>query len=87
MSNPDADHVSHGPVTTAVEYGDPAAFNPNATTETHSVKNRLPEKRSSVVDEADEVSISSGPHKPVYDHTHRRLKPRHVQLIGISIVI
>lgn len=85
MSNSDADHVSHGPVATAVEYGDPAAFNHNATTKTHSLKNRLPEKRSSVVDDADEESISSGPHKPVFDHTHRRLKPRHVQLIGISI--
>lgn len=22
--------------------------------------------------------------KPVYDHTHRKLKPRHIQLIGIG---
>lgn len=88
MSNSDTDHVSHGPLTTAIEYGDPAAFNtPNDTVESHTLKKRLPEKRATVVDGGDEESISSGPHKPVYDHTHRRLKPRHVQLIGISFYI
>ncbi|KAL4870654.1 hypothetical protein BDV12DRAFT_195134 [Aspergillus spectabilis] len=30
-----------------------------------------------------EESIEEGS-QPVYDHTHRRLKPRHVQLIGIG---
>jgi amino acid transporter len=30
-----------------------------------------------------EGSIEEGS-KPVYDHTHRKLKPRHVQLIGIG---
>lgn len=33
-----------------------------------------------------EESIEEGL-KPVYDHTHRKLKPRHVQLIGIGGVI
>ena len=65
---------------TAVSQGDSGL-------ETHALKNRtgnqsdLPEKN--VVVEDDEESISSGPDKPVYDHTHRQLKPRHVQLIGM----
>ncbi|KAJ6000303.1 Amino acid/polyamine transporter I [Penicillium waksmanii] len=29
-------------------------------------------------------SIDGGSIKPTYDHTHRKLKPRHVQLIGIG---
>lgn len=29
-------------------------------------------------------SIDGGSMKPTYDHTHRKLKPRHVQLIGIG---
>lgn len=79
-SNSDFNHVSHAPMATAVSQGDSGL-------ETHALKNRtgnqsdLPEKN--VVVEDDEESIRSGPHKPVYDHTHRRLKPRHVQLIGM----
>ncbi|KAL4921108.1 hypothetical protein BDW62DRAFT_139904 [Aspergillus aurantiobrunneus] len=38
--------------------------------------------KNTVVDNSDE-SIEEGL-KPVYDHTHRKLKPRHVQLIGIG---
>ncbi|KAL6236367.1 hypothetical protein BDW75DRAFT_229568 [Aspergillus navahoensis] len=40
-----------------------------------------PEKVA-VIDNREE-SIEEGS-KPVYDHTHRKLKPRHVQLIGIG---
>ncbi|KAL4763156.1 putative general amino acid permease (Agp2) [Aspergillus foveolatus] len=39
------------------------------------------EKVSAIVNR--EESIEEGS-KPVYDHTHRKLKPRHVQLIGIG---
>ena len=79
-SNSDFNHVSHAPMATAVSQGDSGL-------KTHALKNRtgnqsdLPEKN--VVVEDDEESIRSGPHKPIYDHTHRRLKPRHVQLIGM----
>lgn len=44
----------------------------------------LTEKGPAVEDR--EGSIEEGL-KPVYDHTHRKLKPRHVQLIGIGGVI
>lgn len=88
MSNSDFDRVSHGPMSTAVEIGDAGAI--TTTTTTGAKKNRtagnesgLHEKNTPVVEDGDEESISSGPHKAYYDHTHRRLKPRHVQLIGI----
>ena len=29
-------------------------------------------------------STSDDSHKPLFDNTHRRLKPRHIQLIGIG---
>jgi amino acid transporter len=29
-------------------------------------------------------SVDSGSMQSTYDHTHRKLKPRHVQLIGIG---
>lgn len=79
-SNSDFNHVSHAPMATAISQGDSGM-------ETHALKNRtgnqsdLPEKN--VVVEDDEESITSGPDKPIYDHTHRQLKPRHVQLIGM----
>lgn len=82
MSNSHFNHVSHVPMATAVSQSDSGL-------ETHALKNRtgnqsdLPEKN--VVVEDDEESISSGPEKPVYDHTHRQLKPRHVQLIGMLV--
>lgn len=71
--NPDVDHV--WPASTAVEHGDPS-------TPDHGLKNRIGKEKETVVDDGEE-SISSEPHKPVYDHTHRKLKPRHVQLIGM----
>ncbi|KAL5050229.1 hypothetical protein BDW71DRAFT_122646 [Aspergillus fruticulosus] len=41
-----------------------------------------PLEKIAVIDNREE-SIEEGS-KPVYDHTHRKLKPRHVQLIGIG---
>ncbi|EAU34668.1 conserved hypothetical protein [Aspergillus terreus NIH2624] len=42
----------------------------------------VPEK-GAVIDDS-EGSLDNGSTKPVYDHTHRKLKPRHIQLIGIG---
>jgi amino acid transporter len=39
-------------------------------------------EKTNVIDDS-EGSID-GASKPVYDHTHRKLKPRHIQLIGIG---
>ena len=35
------------------------------------------------IDEA-HSSASDDSHQPLFDNTHRRLKPRHIQLIGIG---
>ncbi|KAL2832353.1 hypothetical protein BJY01DRAFT_101254 [Aspergillus pseudoustus] len=40
-------------------------------------------EKQAVIDSHDESSIEEGS-KPRHDHTHRKLKPRHVQLIGIG---
>ncbi|RHZ73439.1 hypothetical protein CDV55_105635 [Aspergillus turcosus] len=39
-------------------------------------------EKTTVIDDSEE-SIG-GASKPTYDHTHRKLKPRHIQLIGIG---
>ncbi|KAL2784348.1 hypothetical protein BJX66DRAFT_89231 [Aspergillus keveii] len=40
-------------------------------------------EKHTVFDNNEESSIEEGS-KPTHDHTHRKLKPRHVQLIGIG---
>lgn len=40
-------------------------------------------EKHAVVDNRED-SIDDGTAKPAYDHTHRKLKPRHIQLIGIG---
>ncbi|PLB54344.1 general amino acid permease AGP2 [Aspergillus steynii IBT 23096] len=40
-------------------------------------------EKNAVVDDLEE-SDDNGSTKPAYDHTHRKLKPRHIQLIGIG---
>ncbi|KAL2223470.1 general amino acid permease AGP2 [Thermoascus aurantiacus ATCC 26904] len=42
-----------------------------------------PSKNSGTMDDPED-SIDGGSMKPVSDHTHRKLKPRHIQLIGIG---
>lgn len=41
-----------------------------------------PEKATIIEDS--EESIADESSNPTYDHTHRKLKPRHIQLIGIG---
>ena len=51
----------------------------------HASEKSLP--RQTVIDESTAnyySSNESGDLKPVYDSTHRKLKPRHIQLIGIG---
>ncbi|CEL02504.1 Putative General amino acid permease [Aspergillus calidoustus] len=40
-------------------------------------------EKHTVIDNNEESSLEEGS-KPTHDHTHRKLKPRHVQLIGIG---
>jgi len=75
-SNPD---IFIGPVSTAVEHGE---SDKTTSLKTH-LKNRIGKEKDTVVEDGEE-SINSEPHKPVCDHTHRKLKPRHVELIGWS---
>ena len=72
-SNPD---IVSGPVSTAVEHESDKTADLTA-----HLKNRIGKEKDTVVEDGEE-SINSEPHKPVYDHTHRKLKPRHVELIG-----
>lgn len=70
--------IASGPVSTAVEYES------NKTTDLKAhLKNRIGIEKDTAVEDGEE-SINSEPQKPVYDHTHRKLKPRHVELIGWS---
>ncbi|BCR84919.1 putative general amino acid permease (Agp2) [Aspergillus chevalieri] len=75
-SNPD---IVIGPVSTAIEHGE---SDKTTSLKTH-LKNRIGKEKDTVVEDGEE-SINSEPHKPVCDHTHRKLKPRHVELIGIG---
>ena len=76
MSDYNPDIVSE-PVSTAVEHGEPD----KTTSLKKHLKNRIRKEKDTVVEDGEE-SINSELHKPVYDHTHRKLKPRHVELIG-----
>ncbi|KAL8722410.1 MAG: hypothetical protein Q9225_001089 [Loekoesia sp. 1 TL-2023] len=50
-----------------------------------SLVNKASAAKDGEVDEAVPNSPTDGESvKPVYDHTHRRLKSRHIQLIGIG---
>lgn len=70
--------IASGPVSTAVEHES------NKTTDLKAhLKNRIGIEKDTAVEDGEE-SINSEPQKPVYDHTHRKLKPRHVELIGWS---
>ncbi|GIJ82451.1 hypothetical protein Asppvi_000959 [Aspergillus pseudoviridinutans] len=40
-------------------------------------------EKTTVIEDSGE-SIGGASSKPTYDHTHRKLKPRHIQLIGIG---
>ncbi|KAJ5882130.1 Amino acid/polyamine transporter I [Penicillium soppii] len=77
-----AEHVSHTPTSAAIQ----SAEHPRiADPESKAMKvNKLEisEKDSSSGKRAQ--SVDSGSMQSTYDHTHRKLKPRHVQLIGIG---
>lgn len=91
MANPHSgfDHVSQVPVVTAIQHDYSGTENGTGLSEIHGLKDRIrshsdPPKNDAVVEDCEE-SICSGPHKSAYDHTHRQLKPRHVQLIGLIL--
>lgn len=93
MANPHSgfDHVSQVPVVTAIQHDDSGTGNGTGLSEIYGLNNRIGNhsdlpKKDAVVEDRKEP-ICSGPHKPVYDHTRRRLKPRHVQLIGLILKV
>ncbi|KAL4889714.1 hypothetical protein BDV59DRAFT_104852 [Aspergillus ambiguus] len=77
--------IEHGqtPVATAISRGvsSPAVSRAGLSTD-KLPQHPVPEK-GAVIDDSED-SLDSGSTKPVYDHTHRKLKPRHIQLIGIG---
>ena len=79
-----SDMGPHTPIAAAIQSAETPRTLPDL--ETPSVKDvgksvEVVEKDS--MDNRDD-SIDGGSMKPTYDHTHRKLKPRHVQLIGIG---
>ncbi|RAL16532.1 uncharacterized protein BO97DRAFT_137153 [Aspergillus homomorphus CBS 101889] len=48
----------------------------------HVASHQIPFQKDRVVSDVDEFVVNSN--KLASDHTHRRLKPRHIQLIGIG---
>lgn len=81
--SPKSEYVSHVPMTAAIQSAE-------------STRPSDPESKSSHLGKAMEVtekdstsgkrtpSVDSGSMEYTHDHTHRKLKPRHVQLIGIG---
>ncbi|KAJ5787375.1 Amino acid/polyamine transporter I [Penicillium paradoxum] len=81
--SPNSEYISHTPMTTALQSAE-------------SIRQSDPESKSLKLNKEMEVtgkdsssarrtpSVDSGSMESTYDHTHRKLKPRHVQLIGIG---
>jgi amino acid transporter len=78
----DQEHVSHTPTAAAIQSAEPARIaDPESKSTKFFDKTEVTEKDS--LDNRAQ-SVGSGSMKSSHDHTHRKLKPRHVQLIGIG---
>ncbi|KAJ6030107.1 uncharacterized protein N7446_000830 [Penicillium canescens] len=78
----DQEHVPHTPTAAAIQSAEPARIaDPESKSTKFFDKTEVTEKDS--LDNRAQ-SVGSGSMKSSHDHTHRKLKPRHVQLIGIG---
>ncbi|KAJ5570815.1 Amino acid/polyamine transporter I, partial [Penicillium sp. DV-2018c] len=81
--SPNSGHVAHTPMTAAIQ-----STEPNRASDPESMLPKL--HKEMAVTEKDSAggrrppSVDSGSMESTYDHTHRKLKPRHIQLIGIG---
>lgn len=85
MFHPDSkpDAFPHSPVAVAIQHANPSRSLPNAESKMIKVENVV-ETAEQISQESRDDSITGGSMKPTYDYTHRKLKPRHIQLIGIG---
>ncbi|KAJ5144065.1 Amino acid/polyamine transporter I [Penicillium bovifimosum] len=81
--SPNSDYVAHTPVAAAIQSAEPirASDLESKSSKLHK-EMEVTEKDSAGGRRA--PSVDSGSMESTYDHTHRRLKPRHIQLIGIG---
>ncbi|KAJ5501617.1 Amino acid/polyamine transporter I [Penicillium expansum] len=81
--SPNSGYGSHTPMTAAIQSAEPTRLSDPESKPTKMDKEmEVTEKDSSSANRA--PSVDSGSMESTYDHTHRKLKPRHVQLIGIG---
>jgi amino acid transporter len=88
MSNPKPDvGVQRTSLTTAISNDRSHSTNDGKLATAHlNKRNGCPTtytEKTTVIEDGGE-SIGGASSKPTYDHTHRKLKPRHIQLIGIG---
>lgn len=81
--SPKSGYGSHTPMTAAIQSAEPTRLSDPESKPTKMNKEmEVTEKDSSSANRA--PSVDSGSMESTYDHTQRKLKPRHVQLIGIG---
>lgn len=81
--SPNSGYGSLTPMTAAIQSAEPTRLSDPESKPTKMDKEmEVTEKDSSSANRA--PSVDSGSMESTYDHTHRKLKPRHVQLIGIG---
>ncbi|CRL18969.1 Amino acid/polyamine transporter I [Penicillium camemberti] len=81
--SPNSGYGSHTPMTAAIQSAEPTRLSdPESKPAKMNKEMEVIEKDSSNANRA--PSLDSGSMESTYDHTHRKLKPRHVQLIGIG---
>ncbi|QQK44929.1 General amino acid permease (Agp2) [Penicillium digitatum] len=81
--SPNSKYGSHTPVTAVIQSAEPPRLSDSESNPRKMNKGmEVTEKDSSSANRA--PSVDSEPMESTYDHTHRKLKPRHVQLIGIG---
>ncbi|KAK9580325.1 general amino acid permease agp2 [Aspergillus fumigatus] len=89
MSRPDPDtsvHQTSLPTAISSDRSSHLADDFNLATANLTKRNGCPitySEKATVVEDGEE-SIGGTLSKPTFDHTHRKLKPRHIQLIGIG---
>lgn len=84
MSHSKSDLGPHSPMAASIQSGD----TPRKPSDLETASLKVGEKGVEVTEknsmEKRDDSVDGGSIGPTYDHTHRKLKPRHVQLIGIG---
>ncbi|KAJ5502069.1 Amino acid/polyamine transporter I [Penicillium fimorum] len=81
--SPNSGYGSHTPMTAAIQSAEPTRQSDPESKPTKMDKEMEVSEKDSF--SANRIpSVDSGSMESTYDHTHRKLKPRHVQLIGIG---